>query len=258
MDKTNIFVGALFVGLISVACIAQEEEEAQEGPIGYVYATYSYCVPEGQDEDDKEVAEVAAPIYNKMIDEGVINSWGYLAHHTGGMWRRLFYFQNDTVDGLLDGLDDMQARFEALPDDDEDDSDNPCWAHDDYIWSIEAGNPGANEGGADAGLSVYYVCNESREERADELVQSTFAPLLDKAVSDGKIASWSWLSHFIGGKYRRLQTMIGADHKAVLSARADLLEALYGGDEPNAAAVEFNEICGSHSDYLWNIQLSSP
>ena len=41
MNKTNIFVGALIVGLISVACIAQEEEEEQEGPIGYAYVTYN-------------------------------------------------------------------------------------------------------------------------------------------------------------------------------------------------------------------------
>ena len=82
--------------------------------------------------------------------------------------------------------------------------------------------------------------------------------MLDKAVGDGKIASWSWLSHFIGGKYRRLQSMTGDSHKAVLSARDDLIEALYGGDEPDAAAVEFSEICGSHSDYMWDTTLTSP
>ena len=52
--------------------------------------------------------------------------------------------------------------------------------------------------------------------------------------------------------------MSGVDHKALLAARADVLEALYSGDEPNPDAVEFNEICGSHSDYLWDIQLETP
>ena len=95
-------------------------------------------------------------------------------------------------------------------------------------------------------------------EWADELFESTFAPLLDKAIADGKIASWGWSAHFIGGKYRRLQTMTGADHKSVLAARADLLEAAYGGDKPDPAAVEFTDICGSHTDYLWDIQIETP
>jgi hypothetical protein len=50
--------------------------------------------------------------------------------------------------------------------------------------------------------------------------------------------------------------MTGPDHKSVLSARTDILNALYG-DEPDPAAVEFDEICGSHSDYLWDVQVES-
>ncbi len=37
MNKTSIIVAAVAVGAISVACMAQEEEE--DGPIAYSYAT---------------------------------------------------------------------------------------------------------------------------------------------------------------------------------------------------------------------------
>lgn len=256
MNKTYIFVAALIVGVISVACMAQEEEEEQEGPIGYAYVTYNYCKLSGQERADEIVKETEAPVYDELVAEGVISGWGWLSHHTGGRWRRAFYYQHETVNGLLDAQDAMEAKFEALGGEDE--RADLCGAHDDYIWSVELTSAEPGDSRADAGLSVYYICKESKEERADELFESTFVPLLDKAVADGKIASWSWLSHFIGGKYRRLQSMTGADHKAILAARDDLLDALYGGDEPNPAAVEFNEICGSHSDYMWDTQLASP
>ena len=256
MNKTITFLAAVIVGAVSVACIAQEEEEEQDGPLGYVYVTYNVCKLSGQDRADEIVAEREAPIYNELVEEGVIGGWGWLSHHTGGRWRRAFYYLNETVDGLLDAQDAMQARLDALGDDNE--RADLCGAHDDYIWAIDlaSGDPGDSR--ADAGLSVYFICDQSTEVRADEIFESTIAPLLGKAVEDGKITSWSWLSHFVGGKYRRLQSMTGADHKAVLAARGDLIEALYGGDEPNAAAVEFNEICGSHTDYLWDTTSASP
>ena len=252
MNKTNILVAALIVGLVSVACIAQEEEEDQDGPIGYVYSTYSVCKLSGQDRADEIVKEIEAPVYNALVEDGVINGWGWLSHHTGGQWRRLFYYQHDTVEGLLDAQDAMGERFDSMNLGDDADRSDLCPAHDDYIWTVElaGGDPDAPR--AAAGLSVYMICNESTEERADEIFESTTAPILDQLVADGKIASWSWLSHFIGGKYRRLQSMTGTDHKAVLAARGELIEALYGGDEPNAEAVELNEICSGHTDYMWD------
>ena len=256
MNKANIFATTVLAGVVAVACMAQEEEEDQDEPIAFSYATYNYCTLSGQSRADEIVKEIEAPIYNELVEEGVIDNWGWLSHHTGGKWRRVLFFGNKTYPGLLDALDAIQAKFEALGDDNE--RADICYAHDDYIWAVDlaSGQPGV--GRADAGLSVYYICNESTEERADEIFEATFAPLLDKAVEDGKLATWAWLSHFIGGKYRRLQSMTGADHKAILAARSDLLEALYGGDEPNAAAVEFNEICGSHADYMWDTEIASP
>ncbi len=253
MNKTSILVAAVAVGAISVACMAQEEEE--DGPIAYSYATYSYCKLSGQDRADEIVKETEAAVYNELGEEGVISNWGWLSHHTGGRWRRVLFYTDDTVDGLLDAQEEMGERFDAL--DSEDDRSDICYAHDDYIWAVDLAGGPSDGARADAGLSVYYICNESTEDRADEIFESTFAPLLDQAVEDGKIATWSWLSHFIGGKYRRLQSITGADHKALLAARGDLLDALYGGDEPNAEAVEFNKICNGHTDYMWDTVITS-
>ena len=77
------------------------------------------------------------------------------------------------------------------------------------------------------------------------------APILNKLVEEGKLTSWGWSAHDVGGRFRKLQTMTGSDHKSVLAARAEALEAIYADD--NAAGVELTDICGAHVDYMWDI-----
>jgi len=104
MNKANIFSAVILAGAISVACMAQEEEDEQDGPIAFTYATYSYCKLSTQTDADERLKNVQAPVYDELVEEGVINSWGWLAHHTGGRWRRVFYFQHETLDGVLDAF----------------------------------------------------------------------------------------------------------------------------------------------------------
>jgi hypothetical protein len=56
----------------------------------------------------------------------------------------------------------------------------------------------------------------------------------------------------VGGKYRRLATMTADDWPTLLKMRGEIFEAMDKQDNP--LADYFGEICGSHSDYLWDIQ----
>jgi len=129
-----------------------------------------------------------------------------------------------------------------------------CRSHQDYIWERLSGSSGDTRG--TALFSVYYVCDETREKRADEIFEKDFAPIFDKFVADGKITNLGWNSHWVGGKYRRLQTVSGMDHKSLLAARGELITAMYGDD--NEAGKEFTSICGSHKDCMWDMQLATP
>ena len=238
------------LALVSLASIAQEEE----GPAAYTYATYYYCDGGPLSRADELIAEDAERL-NALVEDGTLLRWGWLAHHTGGKWQRLFYFQAKTMDELLDG----SAAIQSVDDQEEEaEDDGPalneiCPSHDDYIWSVDNGTGGKQRG--KAGFSVYHVCDVAREERADEIVDSHLAPIFNQMVEDGKLTSWGWSSHVVGGKYRKLQTMTAADMKSLLKARGEAIEALYGDD--NEAGAELTEICGPHSDYLWNIQMES-
>jgi hypothetical protein len=240
----------LFV-LASFACTGQAQEA--EKPTMFTYATYFYCDVTGQDRVDEIVKKENAPVYDQMVKEGLISGWGWLAHHTGGKWRRIQYYQAPTVAALLDAQAEMEKRFQAAGADDMEFG-KTCNAHDDYIWEVESGSSGKERGAA--GFSVYYRCDESKEERADEIFAKDFGPILDKYVADGKLASWGWSSHWVGGAFRRLQTMTASDHKTLLAARAELIDEMYADD--SKAGEEFNAICGSHSDYMWDIQLETP
>lgn len=237
------------LALATPLALSAQEEEKPAG--GYIYATYFYCDTATQEQADELVMKNSAPIYDAAVADGTIKGWGWLAHHTGGKWRRIQYHASDTIEGLLTAQETLQQRSEAAGVSN-DGFAQICGAHDDYIWKSEVGNTLEILRGK-AALSVYEVCDTSREERALEIVKTLFAPIMDKAVADGKLTSWGWSSHVLGGEYRALETMTAKDFPTLMKTRAEIIEAIYG-DGDNAVANEYSAICGSHADYLWEIQ----
>ena len=251
-----LLVAAVGAGLaMTQTAIAQDDE----GPSNYIYATYHYCNTAGQEDADAVYDKIEKPIGDKMVADGKINAFGYLRHHTGGKWRRATYFSAPSVAALLDAQEAMNdAREAADPDNVEGAKFSAaCPSHDDYIWASDNVGTGAEDRGP-AGFSVYFVCNENRESRADEIVADHFAKSYDQLVADGKLASWGWSQHWVGGKYRRLLTMTAADHKALIAARDESIGLLFGDDADQAIGEEFTDICGSHSDYMWDIAYENP
>ena len=243
---------AIAVGLsaFTLSCMAQEDD----APTNYIYTSYFYCGGGPLSRVDELTAETA-PIMDKLVEDGEITGWGWYGHHTGGRWQRLTYHTASSIDQLLDGSDAIQAALAAASDDDADDDDQLgfgqiCPQHDDYIWQTVAGSGGGG-GSAKAGFSTYHVCDSSREERADEIIKEHAAPILNKLVEEGKLTSWGWSVHDVGGRFRKLQTMTGSDHKSVLAARAEAIDAIYA--DGSKAGEELSDICGSHVDYMWDI-----
>ncbi len=244
MTTRNVFLAGMGLILASGFAFAEEEEES----LGYTYATYLYCDTNKEDEMDEQVASFEVPIMDKLVEDGVMNAWGWMRHHTGGQWRRIRWFSVDSVQGAIDAVEAMGAAMDAAADNDQASTD-ACPHHDDYIWQVESSSGGGERG--KAGMSVYYSCKITDEERADEIFDELFAPVLEQYVEDGKLSSWGWQSHVIGGWFRRLQTMTATDFSTLLAARQEALDTVYAEDSELGA--EFAEICGPHHDYLWDI-----
>lgn len=242
-----------FVFLILTLPAAAQEADV---PSTLTYSTYYYCDPSPRAEArlDEIVAKVDAPIFEALLEEDIISGWGWLAHQSGGMWRRIRYFQAGTFEELWVAQAAMTERYAKSDQTLVDERFQICHAHEDYIWEVVAASTGTERAGS--GLSVYYVCDFAREERADEIIAKDFAPVFNKYVERGDLASWGWSRHRIGGKYRRLQTMTAESHTAVLEARAAILREMTNAGVDSGP--EFAGICGSHTDYLWDIQIESP
>lgn len=246
-----IKIVAIATGLtaLSLSGFAQEEDE---GPSAYTYATYFSCGGGPLSRAD-EIIAADADRMNGLVEDGTILRWGWMAHHTGGQWQRIFYYQAETMEALLDAGAAVQDTGDDAEEDDGVPFNQICPRHDDYIWSVDNGTAGKERG--TAGFSVYHTCDLNREERADEIVDTHFAPILNKMVEDGKLTSWGWMSHVVGGKYRKLQTMTASDMKSLLKARGEVIAAAYADD--SKAGEEFTDICGPHTDYMWNIQIET-
>lgn len=251
MKPKLILFALVFLGLASNAAIAQQVE----GPQGFSYVTYYICDMATQGNMDNIVQNNEYAVFDKWVEDGKLLSWGYLSHFSGGRWRRAQYHVSPTMEEALRNQEDIvravysdnraggQARSEA------------CSSHDDYLWSLTQGSPPGTDRG-DVSLSVYFVCEIADQSRADDIFAQTFAPKLREMQKEGKIGSWGWQSHVLGGEYRRLQTVTGDDHASVVAARFEALQ--YVNDKHSALGREFSQICDSHVDYLWDIVHEAP
>ena len=65
---------------------------------------------------DEIVKSAYAPFYDAAVEDGTLNSWGWLAHHTGGKWRRLLYYTAHGLEALIDAPDAIREKIaEAHP-----------------------------------------------------------------------------------------------------------------------------------------------
>lgn len=248
------FLQISILAILLVAPFQAFAEEEKDKEDVFIYSTYYYCKASKEDKADELVMKNTAPVYDAAVADGTIMSWGWVSHHTGGKWRRIQYHMADSVPALLAAQETIAKRVEVAMDGADDGFNEICYAHEDYIWKMESGSGVATDRGS-VGLSVYHVCDINREERADEIVANVFAPIYQKAMESGILKSWGWSSHQVGGKYRRLGTMTAANTTDLLEAWGYVLDTAYGGED-NSQAVEFSDICNSHSDYIWNIEHS--
>lgn len=106
-------------------------------------------------------------------------------------------------------------------------------------------------------FAVYYECDQNREAFADQLQEHVFGPRLDARVESGDLLAWGWLSHRIGGDWRRTQYTIAPDRATLLRVRNEMIEAAQDDPELQQAATVSNDICPDHEDYIWSVVASS-
>lgn len=220
---------------------------AQDQP-AVVFGMYMRCNQAMEAQADEAVQEVWGPIIERHVQAGRLSGWLWLTHSQGGAWRRVLATTGTDVGEMMSVREDMVAELGQHPDA-MNAVQSACPGHDDYIWmgnTVSTNNPDVM---GTASVSSYHMCNRAREGRADEIFNEVLAPLYQKHLDMGHLASYGFYGHRAGGMYRRLETVSGADHATVLSMQAAVYQE---ATETNPYAMqEFAEICQSHSDYMW-------
>jgi hypothetical protein len=104
-------------------------------------------------------------------------------------------------------------------------------------------------------LATYYRCDYVKQARADTLYKQVIAPLLDKQVKAGNLTAYGFSSHRMGGVFRRLESWTAPTLEKLIAAQ-DAYHADLDKTNPKGGA-EFEAVCGSHDDYIWNRVLGS-
>ena len=247
--KTTI---AALAAAATVTCLAASPpaEPPEANPL-FIYATYYQCNTGTMYKSEDEVVKLYKKVLDGMIARNTLTSWGWLVRNTGGEWTRAEYFSGPSVAAVVGASTTMQPPIDHPPP--KNAFDEACGSGEDYIWHMLAGNDGRTHRGA-AAFSIYYVCDQSREKQADALVKRAFAPMYDKLVADGKLTSWGWAEHIVGGKYRRLATLTAPTVDALIAAR----EGIVAATEHDPLNDAFIAICGSHQDYIWDVREQGP
>jgi hypothetical protein len=95
----------------------------------------------------------------------------------------------------------------------------------------------------------YFECDPTGEARADEIIARNFKPHYDAAVEQGNLRTWSWMSHYVGGKWRRAHILTATNMDDLLDASGALGEIIE--ETTPEAGRAFTEVCSAHVDYIW-------
>lgn len=106
---------------------------------GASFSVYYTCDQTREGEADALVKTVFAPMYDRMVAEGALKSWGWNEHVVGAQYRRLATITAADVTALLKARAAIVAEMEKNPLSRTFDS--ICGSHADYIWEIRSEVP---------------------------------------------------------------------------------------------------------------------
>lgn len=241
----RIALSAAVVTLLSAAGVT-----AQDTPM-IIMGQYMRCGMGQQARADEIALNVWGPVAQKQVDAGNLDDWGYLAHVQGGAWRRIFTLRGTDLAVMMDASAAITEEIGAQHADVAAEMGTICPSHDDYIWtSVVNSPPNPDPTVGPASMSTYYMCDVTREARANEIFEELMAPLYQKHTDMGHLAGWAFFAHRHGGHYRRLETFSGPDHKTLLNMQDAIYQEAMEIDA--LAFSEFRQICDTHTDYMWS------
>jgi hypothetical protein len=103
------------------------------------FSVYYVCDQGREAQADELVKRVFAPVYDKLVAEGKLKSWGWNEHIVGAQYRRLETYSAADMKAVLEAREKIIA---ALADDPLGEAfTGICDSHADYMWEITSQSP---------------------------------------------------------------------------------------------------------------------
>ena len=99
---------------------------------------YYMCQQSRESEADEAFRNVWAPILDDLVREGHLTGWNWLAHDTGGFFRRAMSFFGSDHTSIMAARDELVSRLagnEAASA-----VGSACGSHSDYAWTPVTGS----------------------------------------------------------------------------------------------------------------------
>jgi hypothetical protein len=111
LHPAALVLAALAVLIVPSAALAQEEEP--DPPV--LRLSFFMCDLSGEKGDaiEEEIETQDMPIWNALVDEGMVESYGYFFHWWADEWNVGLYTIAPTIQAILDASEEAGNRLEA-------------------------------------------------------------------------------------------------------------------------------------------------
>jgi aldehyde dehydrogenase (NAD+) len=97
---------------------------------------YFYCDMSREARADEIISESYAPILEEMVSSGGLAGWGWLAHDTGGKWRRLLTMAAADFASIFAARAAMVEAIQTRIPEEGTELTSICSTHEDYLWNV--------------------------------------------------------------------------------------------------------------------------
>lgn len=247
MKKLPLILCLMLAVTAPVAVQAQEEEA--EGPPPTMVMSQFQCDWSRMGEVLDEL-ELQVPIWEEMVDEGMIGNAGSFTHFWADEWNLTLYTIGESMEAVVAANDEANRRFsEQYPDADV--FGEACPTHRDgfYQFGPVASNEGAPTSGNPVLVISMYKCDFGRIDDVYEQYEMLSQPVYEALIQEGKLRGAGTFNHTWASEWNLAFYFIADDVNSFMDAWNESNQRIgeAAGDTPGV----IGEACPVHKDAIY-------
>ena len=255
LTTMNRFVLSFLTLLLALPALAQDEPSQ---PI--VVASYHQCDWNGLGDLVTQDRERTLPIFQDMVDEGMIYSAGTGVHDYGDEWNMVTWHVADDMEAAMAATEEVARRYnEAYPGDGL--FLETCPKHRDVIygaasWTTGGETPVVDEENTHSMAISFYTCPFSALGKIKETYDRIQLPVAQALVDEGKLYDEGLYAHIYGDEWNVVLTRSAESFPAMLAA-SDEMDARIADVVTEDDQGFFQLGCTAHKDNIYTVVMAT-